>query len=128
MRQERTADRRVEYAQFVVMLPFALTLVGLGIFAVFYLLSLGETRTPIVWGTLVATSAITAAYGFAAWLIGQRRAAGGYLAIVLFGWTIARTLWHQQISFSAIYAVVGIAVIMQAADELKFKWRLPSPR
>ena len=31
MWQERTADRRVEQAQYVTLLPFVLTLVGLGI-------------------------------------------------------------------------------------------------
>ena len=128
MRQERTADRRVEHAQFVVLLPFVLTLVSLGILATVYLFSLGDIRTPVEWGSVVATGAITATYGFAAWLIGQRRAAGGYLAIILFGWTIARTFWAQQITINTIYSVVAIAVIMRAADELNFKWRLPSPR
>ena len=64
----------------------------------------------------------------AAWLIGKRRAAGGYLAIGLFGWTIAGSFLSRQITFNAIYSLVAIAVIIRAADELNFKWRLPSPR
>jgi hypothetical protein len=128
MRKDSTADRRIEHAKFVVLLPFVLTLVALGILATVYLFSLGELRTPVEWGSVVATGAITATYGFAAWLISQRRAAGGYLAIVLFSWTIVRTLWLQQITFNTIYSIIAIAVIMRAADELNFKWRLPSPR
>lgn len=128
MRQGRTADHRVEHAQLVVRLPFVLALVSLGIFATVYIVSSGQEPTNFSWGNLLAVGASTATYGFASRLIGQRRAAGGYLAIALFGFTIAQSFWRQQIGIGTIYSIVAIAVIMRAADELNFKWRLPSPR
>lgn len=126
MREGRTTDRRIQHAQFVVMLPFVLAVVGLGVFGTVLIFSLGETRTPILWGTVLASGSITATYGVAAWLIGRRRAAGGYIAILLFGWTIAQSLLRRQIGIGTIYSIVAIAVIVRAADELNLKRRPPA--
>lgn len=128
MREDRAADRRVELAQYVTLLPFVLTLVGIGVALVFYVMAQADVHPVLTWWSVVWSVSITAAYGLAAWLIGKRRAVGGYLAIGLFGWTIAGSFLRRQITFNALYSLVAIAVIMRAADELNFKWRLPSPR
>jgi hypothetical protein len=128
MREERTADRRIEQAQYVTLLPFVLTLVGIGVALVFYFMAQADVHPVVTWWSVVWSVSVTAAYGLAAWLIGKRRAAGGYLAIILFGWAIAASLWRRQMSFNALYSLVAIAVVMRAAAELNLKWRLPSPR
>ena len=55
------------------------------------------------------------------------QAQSGYLAIGLFVWTIGGSFLRRQITFNALYSLVAIAVIMRAAAELNFKWRLPPP-
>ncbi|MEO8564610.1 MAG: hypothetical protein ABI601_21225 [bacterium] len=112
---------RVAIAQLFMWLSCAGALYGLTVLA---LLSL--TGHPAAWSAFIAEPArsaftllVLALYIASATFIGQRRAAGGLIALTLFGSMLLEQAWRGQIvSLSSAWAVLGIVLILRAGRAL----------
>jgi hypothetical protein len=115
-------DRRVSVAHTFLWLSCAGGLLGLVVGVVAIVLGHVE-----VWSTLAAHPVralaglgILALYVTAAYWTGQRRAAGGVLALALFGYTIvAQAVAGRIFTWHTAWALVGILLIVRAAHALR---------
>ena len=127
--ERNDAERRVVAAQIFLWLSCAGALYGL---SVLVLLSLTGHRG--VWSAFVDepgrsffTLALLVLYLASATLIGQRRAAGGFIALALFGSVFLEQAWRgQALSWSSGWAVVGIVLVLRAGRALGLPFSLPS--
>ena len=127
--ERNDAQRRVFVAQLFVWLSCAGALYGL---SVNVLLSLTGHRA--VWSAFVDepvrsffTLFLLVLYLASATLIGQRRAAGGFIGLALFGSVLLEQAWRgQAISWSSAWAVLGIVLILRAGRALGLPFSAPA--
>lgn len=76
--------------------------------------------------TLVSLG-VLALYMIAAYWSGQRRAAGGVLALALFGYSIgAHVVSGRLLTWNTAWALVGIILVVRAAHALKLPFIAPT--
>jgi hypothetical protein len=121
--------RRVAVAQTFLWLSCAGSLLGLVVGVVAIVLGRVE-----VWSALAAhpvralvSLAILALYVTAAVWTGQRRAAGGVLALALLGYSVvAHILSGHIVNWHMAWAILGIVLIVRAAHALNLAFIAPA--
>lgn len=122
--QSTDRDRRVTAAQTVLWLACVGPVLVFAYTAMEMLLGHPDAFTaPDVFSRDAAIDcAWLVAYGVAAYLVGARRASGGILGITLFvRILVLGFVHHRPLSVEVAYAVIGIALILRAARQLR-RW------
>ena len=111
------ADRRVSVAQTFIWLSCAGSLIGLAIGLMAVLLGHGEVWSALArqpWQALRGL-VFLGLYVMSAYLIGQRRSAGGLIGLALFGYSIVRLVIAGRIvTWQLGWALIGVIVILRA--------------
>jgi len=121
-------DRRVAAVQIFLWLSCAVSLIGLVVGALVIVFS----HAPVVklssspTGGLVGL-ALLVLYVTAAFWTGQRRTAGGVLALGLFGHSlVARAVSGQIMTWRTAWAILGLVLVLRAAHALKLPFISPA--
>ena len=112
------ADEAIWWAQLITWLPVVNLVIGLVILLVTTISSgdaiVRRELTGGAWSLAIALFFVCL-YGLAGAWIGSRQARGVWLAIALFGWSLAANALHGHLlSFNALYDLLALSLIVRA--------------